>query len=615
MTALRSKQLTWLRRPPVEVALTQASVDPQRWLRWFALSRYYMALRSAVHAMISPSPTHHRVWSSTPAPGLIWAAFLTLVVAGPWLLPGYLFGTDWPGPRHFLLPTSTDNSALLRAGLAVVGWAIGGEATGKLLVLGSLFAAAALAYRALPAGGFIPRAAASTIYAVNPFVYGRLHYGQLFLLAAYAALPWALMSLRVLLVEPSLRSSLIVAAAFIVVGIFSPHMLLIAGLLATILYAAHFVGRKEWRSYLGRSGRWVVVSVAVASLASAYWLIPLITGRSYEGGVIAGTGAGALRAYAAIPDRMLGLLPNLLGLYGFWAENSGRFASMKGFVPFWPVVLAAILAIAAIGVAGAFWQRGRQLAPWVAGLLVAGAVAVVLEMGVSSSVTAGLVTWLDSHVAVYRGMRDAGKWTALLALVYSQLVGLGAAATLDWLRSRIRDLGKVEWATGVASALVLALPLFYGNGLFFGAHGEIKPSQYPAGWYQADQVLAADHNPGRTLVLPWHEYMSYSFIQNQNRVVAPPAPSFFSVPVVTSTDPEVPGIVPPDSPDQTAVSALVTAGSRGQWAKDLSALGVKYILLARELDWRSFAYLDGQPGLVKIADFDSIVLYRVSFVP
>ena len=26
----------------------------------------------------------------------LWAALLTLLVGGPWLVPGYLFGTDWP---------------------------------------------------------------------------------------------------------------------------------------------------------------------------------------------------------------------------------------------------------------------------------------------------------------------------------------------------------------------------------------------------------------------------------------------------------------------------------------------------------------------------------------
>jgi hypothetical protein len=571
-----------------------------------------MALRSALHVLISRPQADVAVRVGPQLPGLVWASFLTLLVAGPWLLPGYLFGTDWPGFRHLPLPTDLDSSTVLRLVLAAIGWAAGGEAASKLLVLGSLFVAGVAAYVAVPEGGFVPRAAAATVYVVNPFVYGRLHYGQLFLLAGYAVLPWALLRLRYLLVEPGLRTSLMAASAYVLLGLLSIHVLLIAGLLAVVLYALHVIWLERRLSYLMQSWGWVFVAIAVVAIASLYWLFPLIAGRGSQAAIVTGTGAGDLSAYAAVPDRSLGLVPNLLGLYGFWAENSGRFTSMKAFVPFWPVVLAAILAFAAVGVVAAFLQRTRVLAPWVAGLLIAGVAALVLEMGMSHPATAGLVAWLDAHFVAYRGMRDAGKWAALLAFVYSQLVGVGAVATLDLLRAHVGSQGRLEWANGAASALLLTLPLFYGNGLLFGAHGEIRPSQYPPGWYQADQLLVADHDPGRTLFLPWHEYMSYTFIQNRNRVVAPPAPSFFSVPVVTSTNPEVPGVVPPESADQAAISALVVAGSGGQWAKVLSAQGIKYLLLARELDWSSFGYLDVQPGLVKVGDFDSILVYRVT---
>ena len=60
------------------------------------------------------------------------------------------------------------------------------------------------AFAALPYGDFLPRASAALIYVVNPFVYGRLHYGQLYLVAAYAVLPW--LALRVFqAAEPPVR--------------------------------------------------------------------------------------------------------------------------------------------------------------------------------------------------------------------------------------------------------------------------------------------------------------------------------------------------------------------------------------------------------------------------
>ena len=204
---------------------------------------------------------------------------------------------------------------------------------------------------------------------------------------------------------------------------------------------------------------------------------------------------------------------------------------------------------------------------------------------------------------------------ALLALVYSQLTGLGSAAILVWLKQAVRNPMRAEWIGGFVAALLLALPLYYGNGILFGMHGEIKPSQYPAGWYAADLVLASDAHPGRTLFLPWHEYMRYSFIQNQNPVVAPPAPTYFSVPILTSANPEVPGIAPPSSTDQVAVTGLVQEGSKGRWAEVLGSLNVKYILVAKELDWESYSYLDNQSGLTRVADYGPILLFRNKFVP
>jgi hypothetical protein len=195
--------------------------------------------------------------------------------------------------------------------------------------------------------------------------------------------------------------------------------------------------------------------------------------------------------------------------------------------------------------------------------------------------------------------------------MYSQLFAVGVKAIADQLPKMLREPSRADWAVGTVTAMVLAVPLYYGNGLLFGAHGEITPSQYPTGWYAADRVLVADTHHGRTLFLPWHEYMAYSFIRNQNAIVAPPAPAFFSVPIVASADPEVSGVASPKTTDQISINQLVSAGSGGPWAQKLTSLGIQYVLLARELDWQSYSFLDSQPGLVKIADYGSIVIYRI----
>jgi hypothetical protein len=569
-----------------------------------------MALVSAMRGPISQRIAALDPLRSEFALPLLWAGFLTLLVAAPWLEPGYLFGTDWVGPRRIPFPTDLASFAPLQAALAAASAAIGGEATGKLFVFGILFTAAALSYRAAPAAGFVPRAVAATIYLVNPFVYGRLHYGQLFLLAGYSVLPWVAVRLRQLLIEPGAVTGIMSAASLTLLGVLSLHLALASTVLATALVVAHLVAAQVRLAYLKRLVLPLLLATAAASGASSYWIVPLLRGIGWEGSLLSGIGSGDLRAFAAIPDQTWGLLPNLLGLYGFWAEASGRFTSMKAFVPAWPAILGLLLILCGFGAFAALRKRDKHLTPWVAGLLATATLAVILEMGVSHPWTGGLVGWLDAHIPPYRGMRDAGKWAALLALAYSQLAGLGAAAALGWLRKRGSGSHRSEWLVSIGAAVLLALPLYYGNGLLYGAHGEIKPSQYPAGWYAADRVLASDGHPGRTLFLPWHLYLRLSFVRNQNSVVASPASSFFSTPVLVSSDPEVPGIVPPADSDQVAVSILVKAGDRGPWAQVLAAHGIKYVLVAREVDWSSYRYLENQAGLVRVGDYGSIVLYR-----
>jgi len=570
-----------------------------------------MALSSVVRG-----PFWQRIWDSkfgdlsTTGP-LLWAAFLTVVVAGPWLLPGYVFGTDWPGPRRIAFPNEITSSALLQAVLSLTGRVIGGELTGKLLVIASLFAAGAVAYRAAPGHQFISGAVAATIYVLNPFVYSRLHYGQLYLIAGYAVLPWVVVRLRILAVEPTIRTALLAALALAVLGVLSIHLFFASALLIGALGVAYLIGAGRRAGYSKNFLPKLVLAIGASLGLSSYWIVPALTSRGYEGLKLAGIGSGDLAAFAAVPDPQLGLIPNLLGLYGFWAEATNRFTSMKHFVPGWPAVLAVVLLLAAIGLIANFTRKRREFAPWAAALAAAAAIALVLEMGVSHPATAGLVRWLDATFPPYRGMRDAGKWAAILALAYSQLGGLGAAALLGWLRGHIVAVERREWAASVATALLLAVPLYYGNGLLYGSHGEIKASPYPAGWYAADQALTKDPHPGKTLFLPWHEYMSYSFIRNENKVIASPAPTFFSVPIVASQNPEVIGIPPPTDPEQVAVSQLVHDGPTAQWSKVLAGDGVKYILLAHDLDWSTYAYLDTQRGVMKVADLGSITLYAV----
>jgi hypothetical protein len=497
--------------------------------------------------------------------------------------------------------------------LAAAGTILSAQIAAKLLIVGSLFAAALFAYRSLPRGEFVPRAMASIVYLLNPFVYGRLHYGQIALVAGYAVLPWVATRLRHLCVKPGPRTALIAALALTLLGIFDLHLLFLAAVLMVTLLVAQLLLEERGPAYLIAIGRNLALTVGTATIASAYWVVPLVAGSGPQGRIIGPIGQSDVVAFQTNADPHLGLLPNVLGLYGFWAEGTHRFPSMKEFVPYWPVILVGLLLLAVLG-AGALIRGNLVVAfgssrAWGAGLLIAGLAAAVLAMGVAEEHIAPLIKWLDTILPLYRGMRDAGKWSALIALVYSQLVPAGAIVLFSWVKAHLPIGQFTEIAEAVSLGLMLALPLYYGNGVLFGMHGQVQPSEYPRGWYAVDRMLGGDAHPGRAIFLPWHEYLGLSFVRNEDAVIACPAPSFFSIGVVTSLDPQIRGIRPPDNPDQAAVTSLLRNGSDGDWAATLAARNIKYVLLAREVDWQSYTFINRQPQLVKLGDYDSIVLY------
>jgi len=167
---------------------------------------------------------------------------------------------------------------------------------------------------------------------------------------------------------------LVAAASLALLGVLSIHLFLVAGVLAAVLPFTYTVAANDKLAYLKRLVPALLLTVGTTLGASAYWVIPVLIGRGIEGSVIGAIGAGDLAAYSTVPDQHLGLLPNLLGLYGFWAEGTGRFTSMKEFAPVWPVVLGLLLLVCAIGAIAAFRRSRDQIAPWVTALLACGTV-------------------------------------------------------------------------------------------------------------------------------------------------------------------------------------------------------------------------------------------------
>src|SRR6266568_8500573 len=238
-----------------------------------------MASNSAVRDSIPAREAAFDLRRAASAVPAIWAGLVTILIAGPWVRGGYLFGTDWPGPRYFSFPTTLSNAAPLEAMLAGLSQVASGEWAGKVFVFGVLFVAALMAYRAVPTGGFVPRAVASTVYVVNPFVFGRIHYGQMFVLAGYALLPWIATRTRQLILRPGVKAGLLLALSFAAAGAVSTHMILIGGVLTAALLMSHLLLEPRRLEFVRTVGPSVLLAAVATLIGVSYLAVPFVFGR------------------------------------------------------------------------------------------------------------------------------------------------------------------------------------------------------------------------------------------------------------------------------------------------------------------------------------------------
>jgi hypothetical protein len=95
------------------------------------------------------------------------------------------------------------------------------------------------------------------------------------------------------------------------------------------------------------------------------------------------------------------------------------------------------------------------------------------------------------------------------------------------------------------------------------------------------------------------------------RLIANPAPLFFDKPILSSQDPEFGGATPSVvSPVQRQIDTLLGQNSNPEAAEKLAAMHVKYIILAKEDDYRTYAPLTRQPDIKLVMDGPSLLLYR-----
>lgn len=501
---------------------------------------------------------------------------VAVVLLGPVLGPGALFNLDlvahdhWPFPRSFWgIGPELPRSVPLELVLSALAWASSGAVAVKLFYLAAFSSAFAGAHRwAIRLGtGDLGALAAALLYATSPFLVTRVAVGHLTMVGAYAVLPWVLPTL----LRPSadLRATVRAAAPLALMGFYG----------GLVLAAVTLTGLTTERQRRPLAVGWRLAAVNLP------WLVPGFV-LFVQGPGLAGS--EAFPSGVDSPAAAAGLVAGT----GFW-QPLLQPGGTDG-------VRTAVCGLVLLGLVVRGWQGATHDVRRAAAILMVFSVGIVLADAAPGSRT---VYEVLTGIGPAAALREPHRLLVLHLVWAAPLAVRGA----QLLAPRVRP----EWRRSVL-LVPAALAVVLGGPALWGISDRMAPVDVPDGWHEARATIA--EQPGTTLVLPWYRYLDIDAARNQR--VLNPSLRFFGPDVIVSSDLGLPGggaeAVDPREP---AIEELLAPMRRGEpVAPELTAAGVRWIVILHEVDYEGFLQLLDVPGLTPVlADVD-IDLIRVDGV-
>jgi hypothetical protein len=300
----------------------------------------------------------------------------------------------------------------------------------------------------------------------------------------------------------------------------------------------------------------------------------------------------------------LGIMVDIASMHGFWRD---AYIYIADLFPVWWIFPLLILFLA---VGGLLTCIKDKKAGWVGvSLSLLWIVGLFLAVGAAAAITRPLFAWLYDNLPFFKGFRDSQKFVALLCLAYAYLGGLGVEELMRIFREQRNKLAKMAIPALVSLALVI--PPVYSFTMF-GFHGQLGVTDYPPEWYEVNDYMNRDKDDGNILVLPWHLYMDYNWLPNADKRLGTWASRFFSRPVISGDNMEMPGVYSESpNPMSNYVELLLRQGSNlDNLGELLTPLDVKYVLLIHEADYIKYDYLYRQEDLIVALERPGLTVFQ-----
>ena len=430
----------------------------------------------------------------------------------------------------------------------------------------------------------------------NPFIYDRVMYGQIGVVVAFGFMILAFGFLLEFFRNEKTLSVVWFGICVGIMNVFSTHFVFIA--LPLIVVAAFLI--KDYKMDCLIILRGFLIATTIVLIINANWLVSYIflNSKIYTT-ITQSITKQDLIAFQTTGKNNAEVVSNVFMMSGFWGKDQHRYIDLtqnknwgKSFFILLPIIIWGLMVS----------LRDKKQRFFSIGLIAAFVVATVLAVGIRVPVAREITYWLFDHVPFYKGLREPQKWVAVLVVIYLIYLSLGVR---DLLSKKFVFENRVMLGILLAGVIVMQAPL-----LLFGFGGQVKPVNYPSDWQTVDQYIKQDSGcRKKILFLPWHMYMNFGWIGN---VVANPAPNYFSCSVISGTDMEWGGIYDNSGdPNGAKVAAWINEKGSDILFNDKD-LNLGYIIVAKEVDWRNFEWLNGMKNLELVQDSQTLRVYKIN---
>ena len=566
-------------------------------------------------------------------------AFIALIILLPLLKLGYILTLDMIFTPKISMPTEVGNIYFFISLLHFLNYLIPSQIIEKIILFLIIFLSGVGMHRLIPTKNKWPKYFAAFLYIFNPFVYSRFMAGHFLLLLAYALAPFAVKAIFDFFESLDFKKSLIAVVWLTLISIVSMHslvMICIFFVFAFVFFLIHdlrTMSLREVSLFLSLRGaerrsnpkrllrpfgarndnlrqplktiKFTLFIGLAFLILSSYWLVPFFTKGTPTSESISSFDSRNILGFQTVADKNFGVLFNTAALYGFWGENEGRYVIQKNIIPFWYILFIIIFVLVIWGIIVGYKdknQRTRILIFAATSLL-----AYILAVGVAYGPMSQFILGLYQKIPLLKGFREPQKFVALLALSYAYLGALGVD---DLLKRARKDKRFPRPLTLLLPSIFLIIPLLYSPVMLWGFGGQLQAVDYPRDWYQLNETLKGDKEDFRVLFLPWHQYMGFLFA---GKVIANPAQNFFDKPIVQGDNMEFGQIYSQsNNPDSKYIegSILKKRTDLSNMGEILLPLNIKYIILAKEVDWQDYDFLDKQTDLKLLSDTESLKVYQ-----